>query len=163
MCMPNLCLPCSHSDAYAVASPIFNKTKIHLEMSNARTAIHCNEKRNLVPFHNAFSVFHAFCTQKPCTQFKLHSRHNQCWFNKYASTVGLFLIYDKYTQMPIVILCFDFYCCKRQTASERIKDTLLPAILQHSNLLINSIKFVAPFRFMFEHIRLWHVNKCGAS
>lgn len=34
------------------------------------------------------------------------------WFNKYALTVGLLLIYDKYTQMPIIILCFDaFYCC----------------------------------------------------
>lgn len=86
-------------------------------------------------FFSSEAVF----AQKPCTPSKLHSRHKQCWFNKYASTVGLLLIYDKYTQMLIVILRFAFLLLQT-------KGHIVASIFQRPNLLINSIKFLAPFR-----------------
>lgn len=62
-----------------------------------------HEKRN---FFFLISLYANVLSSNKNRTYKLHIGHCQCWFNKYASTVGLLLIYDKYTQMPIIILRF---------------------------------------------------------
>lgn len=79
--------------------------KIHLQtVWQPKILKQKKEKEKLFSVFSILSVF----TRKKRTN-KLHIGRSQCWFNKYATTVGLLLIYDKYTQMHIIILPFGIF------------------------------------------------------
>lgn len=119
----------SHSNVYVSVAHIFEFNKNSFAHSDQARALWKKEKFLCLFFSvDILSVFpksNVFIQKKIIIETKknyaLHINYIldniQCWFNKYASTVGLLLIYVKYTQMPIIILCFDFYCCNQQTVT----------------------------------------------